>query len=328
MPEIIAVTRDDIRLTFPCPESATVLDAAEEAGFYLPSVCRHGRCGTCWARVVAGRFELAPYITTALPPVPGSVLLCRCRPRENLLVELPCRNAQIGRRHVPERRAVVEAVGPAAEDWVSLTLLLQRDPEYGQAAAFTAGQGMELRLPGTDERRVLAMTSLPNEEGRLEFLALAEPGSAFRIWLDAMRRGAVLDLRGPVGRFALDETSPRPRLFIGAGGGLAPLLAMLRHLADLRDRTRMQLIFAASAAEMSFLEKTLAFLRNALPQLSITLVPGPPEAASVVLGTELAKGSAPDIYASGPAPMLEAVMEAAEAHGVPAARIRTEVEAG
>lgn len=98
MPEIIAVTRDGVRLTFPCASSAFVLDAAEEAGLYLPSMCRHGRCGTCWAKILSGRYELAPYYAAALPPSPGGVLLCRCRPREDLTVQLPCRDARIGRR--------------------------------------------------------------------------------------------------------------------------------------------------------------------------------------------------------------------------------------
>ncbi|WP_297490163.1 2Fe-2S iron-sulfur cluster binding domain-containing protein [Acidocella sp.] len=328
MPDITVVTRDDIRLTFPCATSATVLDAAEEAGYYLPSVCHHGRCGTCWARVVAGRFELAPYITAALPPTPGSVLLCRCRPREDLLVELPCRDAQVGRRHVPERRAVVEAVAPPGAAWAGLALQLLPDAEYGQAAAFTPGQAMELRIPGSNMHHSLTMANAPNEAGRLEFLARPEPGSAFAAWLGAARRGAAVDVRGPAGRFALDETSPRPRCFAGAGGGLAPLLAMLRHLAERRDRTRMQLIFAANPSEMSFLEKTLAFLRTALPQLSVTLVPDCPTVMAEVLDAHLARGPRPDIYASGPPPMLEAVLAAGDARGMPAGQIRTSVETG
>lgn len=98
MPEITAVTRDDVQITFACAASSFVLDAAEEAGLYLPSLCGHGRCGACWARVISGAFELAPYSAAVPLQDAGGVLLCRCRPRENLVVELPCRDAQIGRR--------------------------------------------------------------------------------------------------------------------------------------------------------------------------------------------------------------------------------------
>lgn len=98
MPVIRAVTRDGVEHRFPCATSGFVLDAAEEAGLYLPSVCRHGRCGTCRAEALSGRFELAPYEAGALPEAKGAVLLCRCRPAEDMVVQLPCRDRQIGRR--------------------------------------------------------------------------------------------------------------------------------------------------------------------------------------------------------------------------------------
>ncbi len=320
MPDIIAVTRDAISLSFPCSESANVLDAAEEAGFYLPSVCRHGRCGTCRAKVISGSYELTPH-EAPLPPGPGGVLLCRCQPRENLVIELPCRDAQIGRRKVPERHAVVEAVSPAGEGWVALLLLLQREGEYGQAADFCAGQYMELNIPGTGQWQALAMANLPNDEGRLEFLLPIVPDEAFCSWATQARRGVEVQLRGPLGKFTLDETSPRPRCLVGAGAGLAPLLAMLRHLASVRDRTRVHLIFEAAVAELPFLERSLASLRAGLPQLTVALAPG---GAAAALAAQLAKTPAADIYAAGPPPMLAAVRAAACAQNVPDLRIRTE----
>ena len=319
MPDIIAVTRDDTTISFPCSSSANVLEAAEEAGFYLPSVCRHGRCGTCRAKVVSGAYALTPH-EAPLPPGPGGVLLCRCHPRENLVIELPCRDAQIGRRKLPERRAVVEAVTPAGEGWVAFSLLLQRDAEYGQGAEFCAGQYMELNIPGTALWQALAMANLPNDEGRLEFLLPLVPDEALSVWLAAAKRGAEVQLRGPLGKFALDETSPRPRCLVGAGAGLAPLLSMLRHLASLRDRTRVHLIFEAAVAEQPFLEHSLASLRAGLPQLTVALAPGGGAAA---LGLQLEKTPSADIYAAGPPPMLAAVRAVAGARDVPEARIRT-----
>lgn len=320
MPDITAITRDDVTLSFPCPSSANVLEAAEEAGFFLPSVCQHGRCGTCRAKVISGAYELSPH-EAPLPPGPGGVLLCRCLPRENLVIELPCRDAQIGRRKVPERHAVVEAVSPAGEGWVAFSLLLQREAEYGQGAEFCAGQYMELNIPGTGQWRALAMANLPNDEGVLAFLLPVVPDDAFCVWLAAAKRGAEIQLRGPLGKFALDETSPRPRCLVGAGAGLAPLLSMLRHLAAGRDRTRVHLILEAAVAELPFLERSLASLRAGLPQLTVALAPG---GAAAALAAQLEKTPAADIYAAGPPSMLAAVRDVALAQNVPAARIRTE----
>jgi len=324
MPDIIAVTRDDISHSFSCASTAYVLDAAEEAGLYLPSVCRHGRCGTCRAKVLSGTYDLAPH-EAPLPPGPGGVLLCRCTPREDLVIELPCRDAQIGRRQVPERHAVIEAIAFAAEGWGSLSLRLEREGEYGQAAEFRAGQHMELRIPGTDHWQPMAMANLPNEDGALEFIIAPHPGAAFAAWVASARRGDKLELRGPLGRFALDETSPRPRLLIGAGDGLAPLLAMLRHLAGLRDRTRVHFVCEASVTELPFLERSLASLRAALPQLTVALAPG---GAAAALAEQLAKLPDPDVYICGPQPMLADVVAASRAQGVAEARIRAEPAGG
>jgi ferredoxin-NADP reductase/ferredoxin len=324
MPDITAVTRDDIRLDFPCSESANVLDAAEEAGFYLPSVCRHGRCGTCRATVISGHYELMPH-EAPLPEGPGSVLLCRCLPCENLVVQLPYRDAQIGRRKVPERHATVETVAPAGEGWVALSVLLQREGEYGQAAEFTPGQYMELRIPGAERWQALAMANLPNEEGGLEFLIPPGLDKAFASWLAGVRRGAALQLRGPLGKFALNETSPRPRCLVGAGAGLAPLLSMLRHLAASRDRTRVHLIFEGAVAEVPLLERSLAGLRAALPQLTLALAPG---GAAAAVHAQLERVPNSDIYIAGSDSMVAAVTAAASAQNVPAARIRTELAGG
>lgn len=324
MPEIIAVTRDDVSLSFSCPSSTNVLEAAEEAGFYLPSVCQHGRCGTCRAKVISGAYTLTPH-EAPLPPGPGAVLLCRCLPSENLVIELPCRDAQIGRRKLPERHAVVEAVSPAPEGWLALSLLLQREAEYGPEAEFSPGQYMELRIPGTAPWQAVAMANLPNEDGRLEFLFPIVPDEAFCVWATTARRGTAVELRGPLGKFALDDTSPRPRCLVGAGAGLAPLLAMLRQLADARDRTRTHLIFEAAVTELPFLERSLADVRGGLPQLTMALAPG---GAAVALAAQLAKTPVADVYAAGPSAMLAAVREAAAAQGLPDTRIRTEPAGG
>jgi hypothetical protein len=98
---------------------------------------------------------------------------------------------------------------------------------------------------------------------------------------------------------------------------------MLRHLADLRDRTRLQLIFVAEPAMLPFLEKSLAPLRGGLPQLMVTLVPGLGDAAAG-LAAHLAKVPGSGIYACGSLQLLGLVADVASAHGVPAANIRAE----
>jgi ferredoxin-NADP reductase/ferredoxin len=324
MPDIIAVTRDEIQHSFPCAGASFVLDAAEEAGLYLPSVCRHGRCGTCWATVVSGRYELAPFEAKAAPAAPGAVLLCRCRPKEDMVVRLPYRDAQIGRRHVPERRATIAALSTVA-GWTALTLQLAAEGEYGQAAAFTPGQFMELHIPGTPLWHGMAMANLPNDDGVLEFLLPPGGEPPVAAWLAQARRGTALVLRGPLGRFALDEASPRARLLVGGASGLVPLLAILRHLAGLRDRVRLHLIAVVDEPGQAVVARALAPLRGALPQLTVEY----PAAATVpAVAAALAQLPAADVYACGPTTLLDAVAAAADAAALPAARRRSEPAPG
>ena len=317
MPDIAAITRDGKKLTFPCSGAASVLDAAEEAGDYLPSVCRHGRCGTCHAHVLSGAYELAPH-EAKLPPGPGGVLLCRCRPLEDLVVELPCRDAQVGRRQLPRRHAMLGAVTTAPEGWTSLTLHLCPEGEFGAEADFAAGQYIELRLPGTEIWRPLPMANAPNLDGVLEFLLPPGADTAWAAAFGAIRRGTKLQLRGPLGSFTLDEKSSRPRCLVGGGAGLAPVLAMLAHLATSRDRIRVHCVLQAAPADRPFLEPRLAALRAALPQLTAALVTAN---EGMALCAELARLPAADFYAAGPAPLLGAVKAALQALGNPPGRL-------
>ena len=43
--------------SFPCPDDELILDAAEEAGFELPSSCRSGSCSSCQMRLLSGAVE-------------------------------------------------------------------------------------------------------------------------------------------------------------------------------------------------------------------------------------------------------------------------------
>ena len=330
---VTLVTRDAARLEFPCASGQDVMAAAEAAGLYPPSMCHEGSCGLCQARVVDGAYEMGPHSAAALPAGPGGVLLCRCLPQGDLTVELPCTDAQVGRHKIPVREAVIEAMGPAGAGAVALTLRLKPHAELGLAADFIPGQYMELTIPGTEIRRAYSLANLPNWDGRLDFIIRLVPGGAFSTWLSERAAvGDALNVRGPLGHFVLDEASPRPRCLVGGGCGMAPILSMLRHMADFQDSTPVHLIYGANR-EDELLSEEIETLRAALPQLEVTLSvwhPGPgwggfAGTAAQALETYLADAAdTPDIYVCGPPKMLDAVTAAARARGVPEAQIFAE----
>lgn len=332
--QITLLTRDDARLIFDYAGEQDVLAAAEAAGLYPPAMCHEGSCGLCAGHVADGAYEMGPHSPQALPPGDGGVLLCRCQPRGDLTITLPCTDAQIGRHRVPERAAEITGITPAADGTLALSLRVLPDAALGQAVDFQPGQYMELGVPALGLRRAYSPANLPNWEGRLDFLIRLVPGGAFTGWLarDA-RPGAELTLRGPLGDFMLDEASPRPRLFIAGGCGLAPIFSMLRHMADFQDGTPAQLIYGANREEELLPAEAFADLQTALPQLGITLClwhPAPgwqgfTGTTADALEALLAQaGSAPDIYVCGPPRMLAAVEAVAEAHTIPPAQFFTE----
>ncbi|MDR3683574.1 MAG: 2Fe-2S iron-sulfur cluster binding domain-containing protein [Geothrix sp.] len=330
---VTLVTRDAARLEFPCAEGQDVLAAAEAAGLYPPAMCHEGSCGLCQAHVLEGAYEMGPHSASALPAGPGGVLLCRCQPHGDVTVQLPCTDAQVGRHKIPVREAVIEAMGPAGAGAVALTLRLQPDAALGAGADFTPGQYMELTIPGTEIRRAYSLANLPNWDGRLDFIIRLLPGGAFSTWLSERAAvGDTLNVRGPLGHFVLDEASPRPRCLVGGGCGMAPILSMLRHMADFQDPQPVHLIYGANR-EDELLTVELDELRATLPQLGVTLSvwhPGPgwggfTGTAAQALEAYLADAAdSPDIYVCGPPKMLDAVIAVARERAVPEAHIFAE----
>ena len=335
MPDVTLVTRDGVRLQFDCSENQNLLDAAAKAGLFLLGMCREGACGLCKAKVADGAYEMGSHSTDVLKAIgENGVLLCRCQPRGDLVVNLPYPQAVIRRSNIPTREATIEALAPASAGAVSVTLVFKQHPELGQAADFVPGQYMELTIPGTDVHRAYSMANLPNWEGRLEFLIRLQPGGAFSTYLaERAKIGDTLIARGPQGDFVLDETSPRPRYLIGGGCGFAPVLSMLRHLADFQDTQATHLILGANREDELPLAGEIDALREALPHLGVTLCVWRPEAAWTGFTGTAADGFAvylescaetPDVYVCGPPKLLEAVKAVAQARHLPPERIIAE----
>jgi propane monooxygenase reductase subunit len=77
------------------------------------------------------------------------------------------------------------------------------------------------------------MANTPNREGIFEFVIRIYPGGLFSGYLgDLLQVGDRLKVEGPFGAFRLRESSAADLLFVGGGAGMAPLLALLRSMAE------------------------------------------------------------------------------------------------
>lgn len=68
------------------PATANLLDFAEAIGISVNSGCRAGSCGSCQTKILAG--EVAYTQPPEYDPEPGTCLLCMCKPKTNVTLEV------------------------------------------------------------------------------------------------------------------------------------------------------------------------------------------------------------------------------------------------
>jgi ferredoxin-NADP reductase/ferredoxin len=329
-------TSDGVRLRIDVPDGATVVEAAAQTGLILPSQCGQGTCGTCHA-TARGAYRLGAHSPSALPAdqaAAGGVLLCRTYPVGAVDVTLSYARSRIIDGGIAERGASILSVTRVAHDTVVLTLQLDPDEVTGTGVEFEPGQFMELQLPGDDRRRAYSLTNTANWDGEVEFLIRLHEGGYFSTFLvQRAAPGERLIVHGPMGAFGLRESGLRPRWFVAGGTGLAPMLSMVRRMAEWGEPHPARLILGVNEeTDVPRLDQ-LAEVRAALPdfiqQICVwhagdtwTGTCGTPvDALAEALKDER---QVPDVYVCGPPKLVDAVLQVARDAGLPAEHVITE----
>jgi propane monooxygenase reductase subunit len=299
----------------------TILRAAAEQGVALMHGCKEGQCASCKSFVLDGEdIELDSYSTFALPDFEkdeGLTLLCRAHPYEDLVIELLNYDEEMIASGLPLRRGVVEVVSndPVTHDMRHLVVRLIEPEEI----KFFPGQYMDFQVPGHHASRSFSMANTPNRQGIFEFVIRVYPGGLFSGYLaDELKVGDRLEVEAPFGAFRLRESSTADLVFIGGGAGLAPLLALLRSMAERGLERPVTFYYGARTRRDLCFEEELTKLQEQLPGL--TFVPALSEPADddgwdgetglitdVVERRETALGAV-DAYVCGPPPMVEAAI--------------------
>lgn len=311
-------------------EDQNILRAAAEQGVMLMHGCKEGQCGSCKSFILDGDdVDHDRYSTFALPDFEkeeGFTLLCRAHAYEDLTIELLNYDEEMIRSGLPIQQAVVEVL---SNDNVTHDMrhLVVRLVEPGELKFFP-GQYVDFTIPGTDESRSFSMANTSSKEGgRLEFVIKIYPDGRFSHFLDTeVSSGDRLDVTGPFGVFTLRDAPDTELIFVGGGAGMAPILSLLRCMAErgidrkatyyYGARTRRDLCFDAELRE---LEQTLPGFRY-VPALS------EPDASDdwdgeVGLITDVVRERESDLsgvhgYVCGPPPMVEAALELLPALGI------------
>jgi propane monooxygenase reductase subunit len=315
-------------------EEQTILRAAFEQGVMLMHGCKEGQCSSCKSFVLDGDdIELDRYSTFALPDFEkqeGYTLLCRAHAYEDLTIELLNFDEDMIRSGLPIQQAVAEVVSAehVTHDMRHLVLRLISPGEI----KFFPGQYVDIAIPGSDETRSFSLANTSSRAGgRLEFVIKVYPDGLFSHFLDTtLRPGDRLELTGPYGVFTLRE-GENELIFIGGGAGMAPILALLRSMAE-RGITRKATYYYGARgrrdlcfeAELRALEQTLPGFRY-VPALSEP-APGDDWAGETGLITDVVRRHATGLagahaYVCGPPPMVEAALPLLASLGVAEKRI-------
>ncbi|MGW0814548.1 FAD-binding oxidoreductase [Streptomyces viridiviolaceus] len=313
-------------------EDETVLDAAFRQGVMLIHGCKEGQCSACKSFLLDGDLQMGRYSTFALPDFEkdeGYVLLCRSHVYSDVEIELVNYDEDMIRSGLPvvTVQTEVESVAELTHDISLLRLALPAQ----HAFRFHPGQYVDITIPGTDEHRSFSMANISAAEGVLEFIIRRYPGGRFSGLLeDGLAVGDPLQVTGPYGTFTLRVSSDRRLVFVGGGAGMAPILALLRQMAESGNRRQAVYYYGARTEADLFHLEELAHLTEQLdgfrfvPCLSESRPAnwtGESGLVTDVLGRNEQNLADCDVYLCGPPPMIDAALPLLEDMGVPEEQI-------
>jgi len=315
-------------------EDQNILRAAAEQGIMLMHGCKEGQCASCKSFVLEGDdIEHDRYSTFALPDYEleeGYTLLCRAHAYEDLTIELLNFDEDMIRSGLPIQQGVAEVVSKDAvtHDMRHLVLRLI-EPDW---IKFFPGQYMDIAIPGTDAVRSFSMANTTSRDGGLlEFVIKVYPDGHFSQFLaDQLAEGDRLDITGPFGVFTLRE-GDNDLVFVGGGAGMAPVLSLLRSMAERSLQRKATFFYGARTKKDLCFEAELRSLEKKLPDFKYVPAlsePGDDDGWDGETGliTDVIKRLASDLsgahaYVCGPPPMVEAALPLLARLGVEEKRI-------
>ena len=334
MAEKHTVRFEPVGIEIDVSEDQTILRAAAEQGIMLMHGCKEGQCAACKSFVLEGEdIEHDKYSTFALPDYEkdeGYTLLCRAHVYEDVTIELLNYDEEMIRSGLPIQQAVAEVVSKdsVTHDLRHLVLRLVEPAEV----KFFPGQYMDIAVPGTDQVRSFSVANTTSRGGTLVFVIKVYPEGLFSRFLDErLAVGDRLELTGPFGVFTLRDADTE-LLFVGGGAGMAPILALLRTMAERGIQRKATFFYGARGERDLCFTAELAAIADKLP--NFTYIPALSESPQSDAGWSGETGLITDVvkrlatsaagahaYVCGPPPMVEAAIPLLETLGVPNKRI-------
>jgi NAD(P)H-flavin reductase/ferredoxin len=261
----------DSEISFPCEPSEFVLDAAERAGYSMPSSCRKGACNTCEAGLLAGEVEQRGRGRRTARD--GAALMCRSQPRGNLII----RPKRLERIDIFRRKTITTRIFRLARPAPDVTMLTLRFP-IGLRAPFKAGQYLQVVMEDGDRRNFsMANAARDNDGAELHIRHVA--GGKFSVQtLSKLSVGDPQRIEIPYGDFHL-RASERPVILLASGTGFAPIKSIIETAIHAGNRRAMHLYWGAREREDIYLAELPARWAQRLPWFSYTPVLSEPSSS-------------------------------------------------
>ena len=213
---------------FDCSENETVFQAAKNSGVLLEHSCLSGRCSSCKAKLISGRFEhMQPEtVLTAAEREAGYMLSCIARPLTDIKLDIE----DLMQYNIPSTKTIpakIERLTHLTDDVVEVVL---RTPP-AHKLKFLAGQYVNI-IKGS-VKRSYSIASAPRTDGKLAFLIRRYKGGVMsQYWFHEAQENDLLRVEGPLGTFFLRDLSAfKSLILLATGTGIAPVKAILEQAA-------------------------------------------------------------------------------------------------
>ena len=318
----------DQEVAFETHENETVLEAALRQKHNLPYGCRNGLCGACKTRIISGEFTYPGELPEGLTEEEhqdGLALLCQARAASDLVLQTRTVEAaaDIKVRQFPCRVTLCEKLN---EDVIRLQLELPKT----ERLQFLAGQYIDI-LMRDGKRRSFSLANPPHEDQQLELHIRYYDGGLFSEYaFNDLKEKALLRIEGPLGQFTLQE-SARPIIMIAGGTGFAPVKSLIEHALKMEDLRPIHFYWGARTEVDLYFDNMAQRWSQQYPHIQYTPVLSDIDKLNGWTGKtgfvhsavleDFSDLSGFDIYACGPPPMINSIVESFPAQGMDRERL-------
>jgi ferredoxin-NADP reductase len=170
-----------------------------------------------------------------------------------------------------ELRGLIVDVRPETADSATVTI----KPGWGFSGKYRPGQyvGIGLRIDGRWHWRSYSLTSIPQRDNKnITITVKATPEGFLSTHLvNGVKPGTIVRLASPKGEFALPDPVPAKILFLTAGSGITPVMAMLRTLNSRKQDADIVHIHSAPSADDVIFHDELRELEESQPGYRLRL---------------------------------------------------------